>query len=734
MVKFMNLKTKFLFFVSLISMISSSDNAFCASRLSPQDFNKMYYIAKLGRVDILRNAVNRGLNINTVNQHGDTGLCIAIKRKDFVAFETFRKSGANPNHPCTYKIRQQYIAFLEKKDTKQQKQVLKQHKSLYYPEDDTSIWPWILGGLAIGGGALAFSGGDSSSYTPTPVIEENISPVVSGHGLATLLSNYDKKIINKEATNSLNIDVRNSLSKNIINKIKLIPNTLDNFSSLHTYTLATNNGTFINNGILSQFDGTIGLSATGKNSAVVNNNEIKIDSSNGSIGLVASNNANATNNENATINITYQGTAQGSAIIGMYADTASTIENHGTITGTAVSIPTIETQSLSNISPTPFDVVINQDGSGSSTDTSTGEGENEETPEEEENEEEVEAIINANSGTILGMGVFDFYTGTNFSSQIINAINNGNITLSAGYNSLSDASVSLIGMGSFLDDNFLYGTSNPNFAEQMLLTNNGDINLSYQGKYSLSESGLKLGDGGLIGIRADGTTTALNKGNINIDLRSTNLTSGIDVASGMLSVHGADLTNSGTISILNEATSGGVSYGMLSAPGDGSQTRVHKFKTPKLTNEASGVIDLQMSNSYAMASFAGGSITNNGIINLGTELGDSKYTNNYGLYAAGTDKTSEVSLVNNGIINVNSTKSTAIKNDFAGSVELINNGTIYLSNKATDSKVFDGNYSKASNKGKIYYKIGNSNNFSYPETDKISDPNAPNGFRYDKPI
>ena len=73
-------------------------------KLNPQDFNKMYHLATLGRVDSLRNAVNRGLNIDTTNPNGDTGLCIAIKRKNYIAYNSFRMSGANPKHPCTYKI------------------------------------------------------------------------------------------------------------------------------------------------------------------------------------------------------------------------------------------------------------------------------------------------------------------------------------------------------------------------------------------------------------------------------------------------------------------------------------------------------------------------------------------------------------------------------------------------------------------------------------------------------
>ena len=707
----MNLKAKFLFFVSFISVIGSADEGFCASRLTPQDFNRMYYIASLGRVDILRNAVNRGMDINTVNQNGDTGLCIAIKRNNYVAYESFRRAGANVKHPCTSKIRAQYSAFMGGKNIKQQQIVNKTYKSLYYPEDDNRLMPWLIGGLALGGGALAFSGG-GGGYAPSGDDNGDITPVVSGDGLGTLLINYKKSIIDGQGVNGLDIDVKNSLPASSINSIQMIPNMLNNFSSLYSYAVAKNGAGYINEGILSLYDGAIGLAATGDKSNVNNSNKIDINSVNGSIGMVASNgsvasNGNATN-DLSTINITYKGTKAGAAVIGMYADTNSTIENYGTILGTAVSIPVSQESGKKSVSLMASEELGGEEGAAE-------EGENAEAEEEEKEEEE--PIINANSGTILGMGVFDFYTGTNFSSQVIRALNYGEINLSAGYNDVTDASVSLIGMGSFLDDNFLYGTSNPNFAEKMILNNMGDIKLSYQGKYLLADNALKLGDGGLIGMRADGSTDALNNGSINIDLRATNLPQNVDVAAGMLSVHGADLTNNREITILNAADSGGVTYGMVAATGDGSQTRVYKFKEPRVKND--GVINMHVSNSYGMASFAGGSVVNNGTINLGIELGDSKYTNNYGLYAAGTDKTREVELVNKGTINVNSINSVAIMNEFSGSVDLINDGLIYLSNKATNSKVFGGNFSKATNNSSIMYKVGNSESFSYPELSKV---------------
>ena len=92
--------------------MANSAHAFYYGGLSPENFNKMYYVATLGKVGILREAVNRGLNIDSVNPNGDTGLCIAVKKNNYIAYNTFRMAGANPRHSCTYKMYKEYSQFL----------------------------------------------------------------------------------------------------------------------------------------------------------------------------------------------------------------------------------------------------------------------------------------------------------------------------------------------------------------------------------------------------------------------------------------------------------------------------------------------------------------------------------------------------------------------------------------------------------------------------------------------
>ena len=699
------------FAVSVMAVSNAFAVPYRQARLSPQNFNKMYYLATKGKVGVLREAVGRGLNIDAVNPNGDTGLCIAVKRKDKVAYNTFRMSGANPRHTCTYRMYKQYEEFLNSNKVTSTQLVIGNEESLeYYVEEKPSWWPWIIAGGVIGGGAIAFSGGGSS---PTPV-DPTIIPTVPNDGLTTLLTNYTKLIDGKSYNNVLALSAANPDASKVVDKIEFLPNIADNAEYLNAFIKVEDGGYFENSlggsivlgdrTIGTSGDGAVGIAVEGKGSNGVNEGYIKIEAYNGAIGMAASGGASVSNSpENGVvqdssnagkIDIIFRGNEEGDTVIGMYADTSAKAVNYGRIIGTTSD--STQNGSTGGLGGLLGDVLESE----------------EEGAQEEEEEEKKEEVTSYNSGTILGMALFDFYTGTDYSNNTVLAENHGLIKLTAGYNSATDVAVSLIGMCSYIDDKFLKGNNNPAFAEHMLLNNAGDIDITYQGAYKIANTALKLGDGGLIGMRADASSTANNLGNINIDMQATTIDQGLDVAAGMLSVHGAELNNKGDITILNEATAGGVSYGMLASKGDGSQTSIYKWATPKLTNN--GTINMNVSNSYAMATYAGGNLMNdkNGVINLGIESGHSYYKNNYGLYAEGFSITEKASLINEGIINVFSEDSTAIYNAFSGSVDIVNSGIIYLSNKATNSKVIEGNFSKATNSGSILYKVGNSASFT----------------------
>lgn len=711
-------------------LVPIRDGFAVTGRLRPQDFNKMYYLASQGKIGILRNAVNRGLNIDSVNPNGDTGLCIAIKRRNYVAYNSFRMSGANPRHQCTYRIYKEYQEFLDSTKTVREEKILGNKESLYYNEEERKWWPWILGGVALGGGALALSGGGGGGGD---AVSNDVTPIPTGTGLSGYIDNYKELVSNQIGGNLLDITFEND-GLTDPDQIRLLPNALDMAGYLKAYIKVDDGGNFDNWGTLSLGNGTVGLAAHDVGSKAENNGTIEIKAENGTIGMAASNGGIAYNSPDlgekdsayGNINMSFKGDKEGDTLIGMYADTNSKIVNYGKITGTTSEVVADEGNDNDKTSndlveeDNIFDFIIG------------GDTEESDTPKDEEEEEE--KTTSPNSGSMLGMGLFNFYSGTNLSNNIVSAENWGSIILSAGYNAATDVGVSLVGMGSYIDDKFLNENYNPNFAEQMKLHNNGNISLKYQGAYKISKEALKLGDGGLIGIRADASTEAINTGTINVDLTSTTLEENIDVAAGMLSVHGAELVNGnknnindgttevtgGSIIVYNDATSGGVSYGMLAAKGDGSQTRVYDWKDPKLTNY--GLIDMQVSNSYAMASFDGGEVTNYGVINLGVENGHSYYSNNYGLYSEGKDKSDAAKLVNKGIINVNSELSVAMQQMFSGSVDMVNDGVIYLSSKATNSMAMGGSFSTATNNNKIYYEVDNSSTFVYPDgnTDKPS--------------
>ncbi len=742
------MKIKVLFYVVGVLcgiMMPFKDAKAVVGRLSPQDFNKMYYLASNGKVGILRNAVNRGLNIDSVNPNGDTGLCIAVKRNNYIAYNSFRMSGANPRHACTFRIYNRYQEFLNSTKTVRENMVIGNEDSLYYREEERNWWPWILGGLAIGGGVSAMSGGGGGS----PVLPDNtILPTPVYDGLATLTESYTKYYNGGVTSNNLGLNASNPNAAVVVNKIKFLPNMIDNAQYLNSFIKVTGGGKYTNEVggsivlgdrvVGTSGDGAIGISVD-KASKAHNEGYIKIEAFNGAIGMVASgdnsrieNNAETDANgklneasDNGKIDIIFRGDREGDTVIGMYADSQAHAVNNGMIYGTTTETPVLASASKTTQSVTDDSISVKLEigdigdiggelGSGEEGSGEEGSGEEGgDSSEREDEEEQKETDIKANSGSIIGMALFDFYTGSDLSNKEVKATNNGVINLKAGYNEEAAASVSLVGMGSYIDDKFLQGNNNPLFAEKMVLDNNGDISLSYQGAYVVDSKALKLGKGGLIGMRADANAIATNKGNIAIDLTGTTYEAKKDVAVGMLSVHGAELKNSGAINIKNEATSEGITYGMLATKGDGAQTTIYKWRAPKITNN--NIININASNSYAMASFAGGEITNNGVINLGIEQGESYYKDNFGMYAGGGTSSEEVKLINNGTINVNSKDSVAMQNDFAGSGILENNGTINVSHKATTldpksfiSNVFKGNFSKAVNRGEINYKVGNS--------------------------
>ncbi len=672
------MKIKKILHLSLCASLFTNNLAFSAQRLAPEDFNKMYYLASSGNIEVLRNAVHRGLDIDVTNAAGNTGLCIAVKKTDFRAFNTFKAAGASTKHPCINANYEQYKYFTALNSDKSNNVKVKSSKKSDYSQYDEEIvwWPWILGAGVIGG-VFAFSGGGGGSS------ETVVEPDYSTSGIGTILQNYQEIITSGNYSETVSATVTNSDYTD--SSVVFLPTLLSYADSIDAYVKIQSGATYtalINSNILLT-EGTTAIVTTGMNSTGTNNGTINILSSNGTIGMIASDSSkiyNATDvgtddDNNGRINMTFTGTDANDTIIGMYADTASTAINYGTITATTYL---------------------------AASDDSSDE---------------------MNDGTILGMALFNFYNGGDLSYNYLIAENQGIIELSTGSN-LATTGVSLIGMASYIDDSFLNGSNNPAYAENMILNNSGEINLTYYGTYSFDEGSLQLGSDGIIGMRADASTVATNTGEINISLTSST-GDAIEVAAGMLSVHGAELINGnaqniytgteddieGIISITNQSDSSAITYGMLASNGTGTQTGIYDWDDSLLTNY--GLIEMNVSNSMAMASYSGGEIINYGVINLGSSS-SIEYTGNYGLYGAGVDAYDKVDLINYGTINVYSKLSTALYNEFSGDVDLTNYGTIYVASSAVGSTVYGGNYSYASNSdiGHIIYEAGNSAGFS----------------------
>ena len=72
-----------------------------AYNLSPISFANFYHIAEEGDLQGLKDVQRRGLNLNSTNQNGDTAVCVAIKRQDYLAYKTLIRAGAKSNPNCT---------------------------------------------------------------------------------------------------------------------------------------------------------------------------------------------------------------------------------------------------------------------------------------------------------------------------------------------------------------------------------------------------------------------------------------------------------------------------------------------------------------------------------------------------------------------------------------------------------------------------------------------------------
>lgn len=657
--KFGEMKIRFIL-RKAVTVVSAA--AFCLASspavkagLSPISLAQMYSYASSGNVRALRAAVQRGLNIDSVDRFGNTGLCHAILQNNCTAYNAFRSAGANPRSPCIQNIpTRQYDNFMDQScaaaitDTPRQA-----YNKFNEGEFIIAKRTWIIGGILLAGGLVAIlaggGGGGGSHYYFVPYTEPDDSlakfagtkspntPESSPYKAIKYFADNNQTIVNKvegSETNDFSISNNSSIKvkndegteedKKLVDIIDLNGNILDYAAYLQVGMKARNNSSVINGTaedganapMITLGDATVGMAADDKSSAL-NYGTIKVLAQNGTLGMAAGNHSTATN-QNGNINLQFKGFNDTDSIIGMYADTYSSIINNGSITGNTID-------------------VSGTTGAGSG--SSSGSGTGSDTGDTGDAGDTTEAT--ANAGTIIGMEVRTVNE-VSYPDRVdpSTASNNGSITLNAQSDSAA-IRTSLIGMGGYLDKGFLDGTKLIRRASSLYLFNgvNGEIELNYtltgSGTYAPDANTLLKGNGGIIGMRADAKTSAINKGKI-----SLNLSSGVDNAgAGMQAVHGGSISNENEISVIG----GKGNSGMLSVRGQGSNAEIDSL-LPTLTNTSTGKIVVDSEDGFGMASFNGGTVTNNGSITMKSKSTGMR-TNN-GILTNGTNAT--ITLENNG--------------------------------------------------------------------------------------
>ena len=129
-----------------------------AYNLSPISFENLYSIAADGDLQGLKDVQRRGLNLDSPNMDGDTAVCVAIKRQDYLAYKTLIRAGAKSNPDCVERL-PEYA----------HKNFLANYNQKYAAPKTPTNWAKsgtafvVGGGIAAGIVALASSGGGGGS-------------------------------------------------------------------------------------------------------------------------------------------------------------------------------------------------------------------------------------------------------------------------------------------------------------------------------------------------------------------------------------------------------------------------------------------------------------------------------------------------------------------------------------------------------------------------------------------
>lgn len=575
-------------YLTIVSFYIATTLSAFAAPLPPISLAQMYSLASQGNVRALRAAVQRGMNIDATDRYGNTGLCHSIYQNNYTAYNAFHASGANPRHPCIQNIPpQQYDYFMaSSRATPITATPRDAYKEFADGEFVFSTTTWVIGGLLLAGGiaAIALSGGGggkkhhyyfppNDSFTPT---DDSLGAFVGTETpSAPENSPYTPvKITNGENDSNFTLSNDSQIkvgdeTKNLVDVINLNDSVLDYTKYIQVGMKAVDGNQVVNGKIpltgtevgatITLQNNTAGMVAL-HNSNAINNNTLKIIARNGTLGMIASDKSLVRNNGN--IDIAFQGTTATDQVDGMYADTSSTAINDGKITGNAA--------------------------------------------------------VDSVAGTLIGMQGRLINQVQNPAGTIpTQLINNGNISLSAAATPDKTISTSLVGMGSFLEKAFLEGTKLLRRTGFIEITNaaNGvidlNVNLGDSGTYDSTQSNLLNGTGGIVGIRSDAHTTATNNGAIRLTIAPESTNNITNSHAGMLSVHGGTIVNNKEITV----TGGIGGYGMLGVRGEGTNSEFNTLN-PTIVNSESGIISVNSTDGFGMATRHGGTVVNKGTIKM----------------------------------------------------------------------------------------------------------------------
>ena len=595
-------------------------NGVWAAGLAPEDFNRMYRLAQKGDVYALRASVQRGLNIDTVNAKGNTGLCIAIYRHDQRAYNTFRAAGANPRHPCTQMIPSAtYDEFMSSSSVIG---INETPRAAYNVIHSGFLWSpkfWIVAGLGAAGiAAKALSGGGGGGSKSKPNTPTNYVNLATKAG--TYLYTVSESVPGEEGSETTVLSKKNLIylqqsrdAGNLVNITGLEYVTWADelmTATVATYNVLNNPLTLadelkVSNEIIGGLQGilvangdvvggqvgmaTYGWHQDGTRSGIENQASINISGPNAAIGIVASDNATIVNRADITLTSeeSNKTDAYMDTIIGLYGDTGASLTNKGIIDGTGAP---------------------------------------------------------SGNNTVIGMMIAEIGNATGlpsgYSSITAEAINDGSMTMTSANNAAN-----MIAMGSYVPSAY-YGILSS--LPQHILINTGTIYIQYTGDTIGGALRYGLGLRGGIGMRADYRTVATNKTDISVN-------GGDGQVTAMLAVNG------GTI---ESATGANINVGDFKEQESSSSSSSEEDKPIKVDTTSLGSI-------YGLSALQGNltydknTVINDGNINL--------YADNASAVFLGT-KDVNVTLKENSTVNIFGNNQAVVESASSDAVERVTLG------------------------------------------------------------